>query len=109
MRRPLNALRTTSRTRSASVPIGIFSASYTFLAAETSRCAVGGFTLMMCAPSWHAICAAYALTSTAVSPSFEMPEPRGYDHTTTARPFRFASSVRSRICRYISLRNAEAG
>ena len=32
--------------------------SYAFLASACSMCAVGGFTLMTCAPSWAAICAA---------------------------------------------------
>ena len=39
----------------------------------------------------------------------EMPEPRGYDHTTTASPASLASSASSRSSMYISLRSADAG
>ena len=58
IRRPSNELCTTCLTRSASVLIGICVDSYTFFAAACSKCAVGNFTLMICAPSCAAICAA---------------------------------------------------
>src|SRR5271165_2812961 len=35
-----------------------FLLSYTALAAASSRCWVGGLTLIMCSPSWAATCAA---------------------------------------------------
>ena len=58
MRLPLKALWTTWRTRSASVLVGMCYFSKTFFASACSMRSLGGFTLMMCAPSWAAICAA---------------------------------------------------
>ena len=58
MRLPSKDDWTTWRTRSASVLIGTPALSYAFFASACSMCAVGGFTLMTCAPSWAAIWAA---------------------------------------------------
>ena len=56
-----------------------------------------------------AMCAEYAMTSIAVSPSLEMPAPRAYDQTTTTRPLRLASSVSSRRSSNWRLRAPEPG
>jgi hypothetical protein len=60
MRRPLNADCTQWRTRSAQGADGDVAllARRTFFASACSMCAFGGLTLMMCAPSCAAICAA---------------------------------------------------
>src|SRR5215207_8082043 len=109
IRLPSKADWTTWRTRSASVLMGTPALSYDFLASACSRCALGGFTLMICAPSCAAIWAAYATTSSAVSPSLLRLDPRGYDQTTDARPADRASPIISRHCWYRACALAEPG
>ncbi len=64
---------------------------------------------MMWAPSSAARWAAYPVTSMAVSPSFDIALPRGYDQTITARPRALASRTMSRSLLYISKRKADPG
>src|ERR1700678_294694 len=71
--------------------------------------AVGGLTLMMLAPSCAAICAAYATTSSAVSPCLLMLEPRGYDQMTSGKPGALASSPMAGASSYNDFSSADPG
>ena len=109
MRRLLNADCMTCLMRADSGSTGTLLASYAFLASACSMNAVGGLTLMMFAPSCAAICAAYATTSSAVSPCLLMPDPRGYDQMTSGRPCALASSPIARASSYIDFSFADPG